>query len=306
MADKHDHLHENGQGEVSDETIRRFLLGCLSASEQPAFERRLFSEDGLDSRVRLAELDLADDYAYRRLSEAERALFEEKFLVSADRLRQVEVSSVLRERFASTPVLKKTFVQRLRTLPAFTQPVWRYAFAVAILLGLIGTTWLVIREPRFVQQIVSKIRPRRSTPRSAPREAGHPTNTSSPEHVITPSPMPAHDQTSSSSVSIAPVFAAASNNNVPSVTLPKGDQDLVRVQLAVKLDPGVSYRAELWSADGQSIFSAESLRVVDNGGAQIDFDVPARLLRTGDYQVRLSRDNAGTKENVGSFYFRVQ
>jgi hypothetical protein len=165
---------------------------------------------------------------------------------------------------------------------------------------------LVIREPRLVQQIVIKIMPRRSTPRSAPREAGHPTNTSSPEHVITPSPMPVHDQTPSSPVSIAPVLAASSNNNVPSVTLPKGDQDFVRVQLAVKPNPGVTYRAELWNADGQSVFSAESLKVAANDSGQINLDVPARLLRTGDYQVRLSRDNAGTKENVGSFYFRVQ
>ena len=92
MADKHDHLHENGDGEVSDETIRRFVLGRLSVSEQPAFEQRLFSEDALDARVRLAELDLADDYAYGRLSNDERALFEEKFLVSADRRQKVEAA----------------------------------------------------------------------------------------------------------------------------------------------------------------------------------------------------------------------
>ena len=306
MTDKHDHLHENGPREVSDETMCRFLLGRLSASEQPAFEERLFSQDGLDSRVRLAELELADDYAYGRLSDTERALFEEKFLVSADRRRQVEVSSSLRERFASAPVLNLTFVERLRALPAFTRPAWRYAFGVVILLILVGTAWLVIKEPRFVQRIAIKIMPRRSTPRSAPREADHPANTSSLEHQTAPSPMPVHDQTSSPSVSIALVPAASSDNNVPPVVLPKGEQDVVRLQLAVQHDQPGTFRAELLTADGQSVFSAGLLKVADNDSAQIIFDVPARVLKTGNYQIKLSRDNAGAKENVGNFYFRAQ
>lgn len=306
MADKHDHLHENGSGEVSDETIRRFLLGRLSASEQPAFEQRLFAEDSLDNRVRLAELELADDSAYGRLCDAERALFEKRFLVSAERRRKVEVSSILRERFAATPVLKTTFVQRLRARPAFTRPVWRYAFAVVILLILVGTAVLVIKEPRFVERITSRIVPRRSTPRSATREAGHPTNTSSPEHQTEPSPMPVHDQAPSSSVRIASVAAASSDSNVPSITLPLGDDAIVRVQLAARSDAGMTYRAELLTADGQSVFSAEPLKVADNDASLINFDVPAKVLKIGNYQIKLGLDHAGAKENVGSFYFRVQ
>ena len=61
MAGANEQFEKERSPEFSDEAIRRFLLGRLSASEQPAFERRLFSEDGLDARVRLAELDLADD-----------------------------------------------------------------------------------------------------------------------------------------------------------------------------------------------------------------------------------------------------
>ena len=87
MAEDHDHLHENGSGDFPDDAIRRFLFGRLSALEQPAFEQCLFADDSLNARVRLAELELADDYAYGRLDHAERELFEEKVLVSADRRR---------------------------------------------------------------------------------------------------------------------------------------------------------------------------------------------------------------------------
>jgi len=47
MAENHDPLHESGSRDFPDDTIRRFLFGRLSASEQPAFEQRLFADDSL-------------------------------------------------------------------------------------------------------------------------------------------------------------------------------------------------------------------------------------------------------------------
>src|SRR5437868_4553020 len=96
----------NGQFEQDDssgfsgETIRRFLLGHLSELEQPLFERELFTDAGLGARVRLAEIDLADDYAFERLSVADRILFEERFLVTSKRRRELNVSLGLRDRFS--------------------------------------------------------------------------------------------------------------------------------------------------------------------------------------------------------------
>ena len=96
-------LNDDGVQQVSDETIRRFLLGGLSVSDQPLFEQSLFLSEGLDTRVRLAEVELADDYAYGRLTPADRKLFEENFLVTADRERELRVSDVLRQRFSTAP-----------------------------------------------------------------------------------------------------------------------------------------------------------------------------------------------------------
>ena len=310
MADKNEQFDKDNSSEFSDEAVRRFLLGELSAAEQPLFEQRLFTDAGLDARVRLAELDLADDYAYGRLNSAERELLEEKFLVSADRQCKVEVSRVLRDRFASVAVAegKATFVEGLRSLFGFTRPAWRIAFGVLILLILFGTVWLVIKEPRIARQIANRIIPRRSPPQSAPREAGHPTNTSMPEHQITPSPMPIHDQTAASPVSVSIALMPAvspQTSEMPALNLPKGEQDVVRLQLALKPDQTGPYRAELVTIEGSSVFSAEALKPIDSR-AEIDFDVPARLLKTGDYQIKLSRVDGGSKGSVASYYFRVQ
>jgi hypothetical protein len=303
----------NNAIEYSDDAIRRFLLGRLSASEQPAFEQRLFSEDGLEARVRLAELDLADDYAYGRLNDTEHELFEARFLVSADRRRKVEVSRTLRERFAIAAPVGKTrtsFIERLRSRPYFNRPAWRYAFGVVIFMLLMGTVWVAVKkESRLKEEITRRLSPRRSPTPTLPLESNHPLNTSAPEHQVSPSPMPVHDQsapTQPAFVIVALTPAGSPDNEAPSVDLPKGSQDIVRLHLALKVNEPGSYRAELLTAGARSVFSAESIKAWDSGQAQIDFDVPARSLKTGNYQIRLSRDNTGAKENVGSYYFRVR
>jgi hypothetical protein len=304
-------FHNGGSQEFSDETIRRFLLGGLSASERPLFEQRFITDDGLDARVRLAELDLADDYAFERLNTLDRELFEQKFLLTSDRQQQVQVSKALRERFSFTAARwseEHTVTQRLRGLFGLSQPALRIAFGVLILLVLFGTAWLVVREPRIVRQIANRLTPRRSPQRSAPREVNHPINQSSPEHPTTPSPMPEHDQTASSPVAVTIALRPAvslQDSETPVLNLPKGDQDVVRLQLAVKPDQTGPYRVELLTIDGSSVLSADSLKP-DDSHAAIDFDVPVRLLKTGNYQVKLSRVDGGSKGSVASYYFRVQ
>ena len=301
-------VNRNHSIEFSDEAIRRFLLGRLNASEQPAFEQQLFSNSRLDARVRLAELDLADDYAYERISADEHVLFSERFLVSAARRHEVEVSIALRDRFAFVGSTKSTFIARARSLLRLNRPAWRYTFAVLIFILLVGGAWVIVKKEGRIKDVITKRwgRPRSPSP-TVPTETNHPTNSSLPEHQTSPSPMPVHDQTSAPSVSaIIALTPAGSPNggNIPSVKI--AQQDIVRLQLVLQpYQPG-TYRAELLSAGGQSVFSSEAIRAPEGGAAQIDFDVPARLLKSGNYQVRLSRGHAGAKQSMGRYYFRVQ
>lgn len=310
MTDNNVKFNDGGSRSFSDETIRRFLLGRLSASERPLFEQRLITRDDLDARVRLAELDLADDYAFERLSTPDRRLFEQKFLLASNRQHQLRVSKTLRDRFSFTaaPSSKDHMVtQRLRELFGLSRPAWRIAFGVLILLIVFGTAWLVIREPRIVQQIANRLNPRRSPQRSAPREVHHPTNQSSPEHTTTPSPMPEHGQTASSPVAVPVALTPAVSpkaSEMPALDLPKGDRDVVRLQLAKPVQTG-PYRAELLTIEGSWVLSADSLKP-DDSRAEIDFDVPVRLLKSGNYQVKLSRVGGGSKGSVANYYFRVQ
>lgn len=304
----------NNPTEFSDEAVRRFLFGRLSPAEQSNFEAHLFTDDRLEARVRLAEFELADDYALARLGAADRKAFEEKFLLTADRKRTLNVSTALRDRFAptstaATPVTKSSIGERLRFLVGLNQRRWRFAFGVAVFVVLVAAAWLAMREARNKREVYQPPIVRSSPSPSSKREAGHPSGAASPaEHQITPSPMPPHEPTASPaivSVALLP-GAAPDDDKLPRINLPKGEHDIVRLQLALKANRTRTYRAEILTTDGQSVFSAQSLQPADNGASNVDFDVPAAILKPSDYQVKLGRADGGLKESFASYYFRVQ
>src|SRR6266550_1617944 len=290
----------NNSQEFSDDAIRRFLFGRLSAAEQTALEERLFTDNSLEARLRLAEFDLADDYALERLSAADREAFGEKFLLSAERKRQLRVSSALRDRFAANstvdqtarPGAKASISEKFRLLFGFNQRAWRLAFGAAIIVVLVGMVWLLVKEPRIKEGIKAGIFNRRAPvpAPSVPRMAGHSNDTSSmPEHRITPLAMPPHEPTASPAILSVDLFSDASRDRdkIPLIELPKGEHDIVRLQLALKLKQPGSYRANLLTVDGQSIFSSQSLQSTNTDTGKLEFDVPAASLKTGDYRVSL-------------------
>ncbi len=59
---KSPHSHKQPSAAFSDDLIRRFLLGRLAPTQQTSLEESLFMDEELETRVRLAELDLTDDY----------------------------------------------------------------------------------------------------------------------------------------------------------------------------------------------------------------------------------------------------
>lgn len=312
MASDNGQTAPNSSSEFSDETIRRFLLGDLSAAEQPAFEQRLLIDHGLAARVRLAEFELADDYADESLVSGERELVEEAFLLSADREQKVRVSRSLREHFAPAPVSSvaspaATYLARLRSAVNFARPAWRFAVAAVIFILLIGTVWVVVKKEGRIKEEITKHLPRRRSPNPiVPVESNHPTNNSTPDHRPASSPMPVHEQpplAPGKIISLTPV-ESSDDSNLPFASLPKGDSDIVRLQLALKGNQPERFRVEVLTSEGSSIFTSESIAA--GGSTPTNFDVPARLLKSGNYQIRLVRENAGASEEVGSYYFRVQ
>jgi hypothetical protein len=90
------------------------------------------------------------------------------------------------------------------------------------------------------------------------------------------------------------------------LTLPRGARAVLRLQLALESDEPGTYEAALLTAEGLRVSGARGLKARRSGpDVVVSFDVPARLLRAADYQVKLSRRTGGRTESAGLYYFRA-
>jgi hypothetical protein len=284
----------------ADYRVRQFLLGGLMSSEQKAFEERLFVDDELERRVRLMETELTDDYAFARLSAADRKRFEQRFLLSKDRKQSLLVSNALRERFAQASCQKKPSIGKW-AWPGLDlhRPTVRYAFLSLLLLLVIATAWLVAKEPRLANRFLPKTPPRSSPAPATPQVTHHSSGFESlPNHQEASPSMPLHGA-SSIDVVLNP------NDQGQSIALSLADRALVSVQLVLETSQPGPFQAELLKLDGESVLTADAVKQTETD-AKVIFEIPAGLLKAGDYQIKLSRDHDNSRENVASYYFRAQ
>jgi hypothetical protein len=69
----------------NERILRRYLLADLDEVERENIEERLFSDEGQVAELVQAEADLIDDYALGVLSDRDRNLFEQNFILSDER-----------------------------------------------------------------------------------------------------------------------------------------------------------------------------------------------------------------------------
>ena len=87
---------------------------------------------------------------------------------------------------------------------------------------------------------------------------------------------------------------------------PNGKQDVVRLVLVPEADGQGIYRAELLTADGETVLTRDRLQIVNNNaGPRLVLNIPGHLLKVGDYQIKLGRQLDGKTEGIGSYYFRA-
>ena len=283
---------------VADHLIRQFLLCGLMSPEQKDFEERLFFDDDLEKRVRLMEIELTDDYALARLSEADRKRFEQRFLVSKGRKQTLFVSNALRDRLAHASREKKPSIGE-RAWPGFDlhQPTVRYAFLSLVLLLVMATAWLVAKEPKLAKRFLPKTSPTSSPAPAPPLVTHHSSGVESlPNHQEASPSMPVHGA-SQIDIVLNP------NGQGQSIALSLADRDAVSVQLILETNQPGPFQAELLKLDGESVLTAEAVKQTET---DVIFEIPAGILKAGDYQIKLSREHDNSRENVASYYLRAQ
>jgi hypothetical protein len=299
----------NNDSSFSDETIRFFLLSMLKDDEQKRLEVRLLTDDELEERVRLLELELTDDYALGRLSEKERESFEKFFLVTDERRQKFKVSKALQNYAAAQTASKKNALtetnaelslrEKILDLFSFNRPAFVFATSFALLILFVGIVWFATKNLREQSEpiIAEKTTP---TPKPSPQTQTSPT----PETTASPKPSPKTIQTPqepSMPATIASFVllpgAMRDGGEMARIKIPAGERDVVRLQLTLESDEKGIYHAELLTAEGMPVLATNK----KNTNGKVVFDIPARLLKVGDYQIKLSRNG----ESVGRYYFRA-
>ena len=264
------------------EKMKQYLLGKLPPESLTPLEEKLLSDGDFYEQLLITEDDLVDDYLADRLSEPERERFEAHFMISPERRLKVRFGKALRRYIlaegvrATPPELSQgssAADKRSRSKPGFVfwpfklSPVLALSFIVTVCLVLFAVSWKVFKGPTFRATV---------------------------------------EQQSQKPMIIALVSGSTRSEGVtPRVSIPPG-VDAVQLQLELKRNDYQTYRAELLG-DAGVLATSEAMKPEGNGGRSVVYlALPARVLKPGDYQVRLSgiSDN-GDVEVVDRYPFRV-
>jgi hypothetical protein len=183
-------------------------------------------------------------------------------------------------------------------------PAWAAAGSFALLVLVLGAAWYLSRQPRQSETPVAH---------QPPVNAASPAATQNPAvaQVSSPAspppqlkPTPSEPPVAVASFVLLP-GALRGPGEMTRVAVPRGERAILRLSLVLENPAPGTYRAELANADGQTVTVRNYLKPRANGQTQIVFDVPARLIQTGDYQIKLARHTDGQLESVGRYYFRA-
>lgn len=292
---------EDKQPAFSDETIRRFLLGSLNSTDQSSFEHSLFVDGHLEERVRLAELELSDDYAANRLSHADRELFQQRFLVTTNRQRTLAVSRALQHNFAvADSIARVGFWQKAVSIFDVRHHGLKYAFATLTLILLLLATALLVKKDQS-RLVFFPFKPPKAGPRpgatSTPRMTNHSTNAPAPAHNETSPVLPSHEGLTASVV----LDAETPLGSAPTISA-SGDTVIVQLKLAEPL--AGAYGAKVITMAGESVFSASSLQRAEENS--LAFDLPMSAIKPGDFQIVLTRVDDDSNQSAAIYFFRVR
>ncbi len=303
MSDQDHIFAELRADSISDDTIRRSLLGCADPDEQANFETLLLLDDQFAKRVYRLEFELADDFAFGRLSATEQQLFTSHFLVTHDRARELAVSQALRRAVSGkspslTPI-NLSWRSKLLNLFAVDRPLAKVALAASALLFFGTLFWLIFKAPTIRPTLITQQQPVNST-----REYAHAGGSPSSEDKS------ASDHGAAQTVIVASVTLQPDSESKSKATVhvsnPRSEADRVRLELLINGGEGVTYQAILVSDGGVEVTSSSDLSAESGNQPKIVLDVPATLLNTGNYYIELKR-TAEVQTGTGQRYsFQVK
>lgn len=143
---------------IKQETIKDYLLGKLPDEQLPEIEDRLMTNSEFFEELLILEDELIDQYLADKLSPSARDAFETHFMLTPERRQKLRFAGTFRKYVAVTATSDQVESQEaydrrapLRRAPAFSfwpfsNPALAYSLAAVLLLAVLCTSWLVLRN----------------------------------------------------------------------------------------------------------------------------------------------------------------
>jgi hypothetical protein len=299
----------------SEQSIRRYLLGNLSETEQCALEERYFADPQVFDQVLKIESELVDAYARGQLVDEAREEFEQFYMIHPSRKARAKFAEALAARLdqseepassdqSTWPV---SWWQRLLASLRGQRPTLRLSVAFATLLIVLGGFWIFIATRRQQQGELAQTQPAHET---QPQRIEPPERVEgSPKQAPQPTPQPPSTY-APPFVSLALTVGGVRSDHTeqtPTLVIPQGTAQ-VRLLLNIKGNDYSSYRASLQTAGGAEVFSQMSAKPkLTKTGTNFVFTVPASNLTTGDYVLTLRGvGQAGEVDDLSKSLFRIE
>lgn len=274
---------------TQQQTIRDYLLGSLLAEQQAQFEERLLTSDQVYEELVIVEDELIDEYLREELPASDRESFESHFLAAPEHqeklrfartfrkyvaaesaVRPQEDAAPLSERetieFPQPKISRPTQSRAFGFLP-FRNPIYGYAMAAALVLVVVGVTWIGWRNLN-----------------SGPRDPGRVLS-----FVLTPG-LSRGDAEGGNRLRVP----ADTDTVRLQLLLPENRHESYEASLVNAEGRTLTTNRNL-------------PKQLVNGQPGVVLDVSASLMPAGDYRVKLNAVNPdGNSENVAGYSFRIQ
>jgi anti-sigma-K factor RskA len=268
----------------SNEAIRDYLLGLTTSEDAARVEERLLTDDKFYQELLIVEDELVDEYVAGQLTDSEIQSFESHFLNTSERREKLRfarnlkkyVARAVSETAASTAVTQVVSepppVRALPTPPKATT--WSWLWTRPILsYSLVAAAVLVLAFA--IVLIVNNLKP--SQPGTG--------------KVLAVELMPG---------------LSRGDERIKEIAIPP-DIGIVQLQLRISNIAGYQiYRGLLQTNDGSEISRQDNLQRDPASNDRITYQIPASLLKPGNYNLKLSgRNQQGEYDDLARYYFRA-
>jgi anti-sigma factor RsiW len=313
-------VKESGMIERSEQRqeMARYLLGEMSDQERTRFEEQYAADRDLFDELVDVENDLVDSYANGRLTEAERKQFESYYLATPKRRARAELAKSLASYFSSIDQTGSVrnrqehefpgnhgFLHSSRIFPAM-----RIAAVLVLCAALpagMGLLWISNRQ--LGHELAKMQAEQARLLNDANLLHGEIAALTRQLHEVTANSNPhtgvPQDLTEVALLTLSPVARSGEEEN--KLVISPG---ITRARLQLKLDQRryMKYGVSLETPEGVPIWQNKALKSIATRehGRVVAVELPAGMLKSGDYILKLSGATAsGREDNVDAYAFRA-